>query len=124
MADAIAKIPPQNTEAEQSILGSLLIDKDAIIKVADILSADDFYRDDHGEIYKAILKLFEKRKPIDVVTLTDELEKAKKLKEVGGASYVTTLVNSVPTSAHITTYATIVHQKATLRRLISTASQI
>ena len=124
MADNIAKIPPQNTEAEQSILGSLMIDKDAIIKVADILSADDFYRQDHGEIYTAILQLFENRKPIDVVTLTDELEKAKKLKNVGGASYITTLVNSVPTAAHITTYATIVHQKATLRRLISTASQI
>ncbi|MEK7142678.1 MAG: replicative DNA helicase [Patescibacteria group bacterium] len=124
MADNIAKIPPQNTEAEQSILGSLMIDKDAIIKVADILSADDFYRQDHGEIYTAILQLFENRKPIDVVTLTDELEKEKKLKNVGGASYITTLVNSVPTAAHITTYATIVHQKATLRRLISTASQI
>ena len=124
MADAIAKIPPQNIEAEQSILGSLLIDKDAIIKVADILTADDFYRQDHGEIFQAILKLFEKRKPIDVLTLTDELEKLKKLKEVGGASYITTLVNSVPTSAHVTTYATIVHQKATLRRLISAASRI
>lgn len=124
MAESIAKIPPQNIEAEQSILGSLLIDKDAIIKVADILTADDFYRPDHGEIYQAILKLFEKRKPIDVLTLTDELEKLKKLKEVGGASYITTLVNSVPTSAHVTTYATIVHQKATLRRLISAASRI
>jgi len=100
------------------------MDKDAIIKVADILRTDDFYRDDHATIYGAILQLFEKRKPIDVVTLTDELEKDKKLKDVGGASYITTLVNSVPTSAHVTTYANIVHQKATLRRLISAAADI
>lgn len=76
MADTI-KIPPQSIEAEQSVLGSLLMDKDAIIKVADILRTDDFYREDHGIIYGSILKLFEKRKPIDVVTLTDELEKEK-----------------------------------------------
>ncbi len=124
MADLVAKIPPQNIEAEQSVLGSLLMDKDAIIKVADILRTDDFYREDHATIYGCILKLFEKRKPIDVVTLTDELEKDKKLKDVGGASYITTLVNSVPTSAHVTTYANIVHQKATLRRLISAAASI
>ena len=124
MADLVVKIPPQNIEAEQSVLGSVLMDKDAIIKIADILMTDDFYREDHGEIYGAILKLFEKRKPIDVVTLTDELEKDKKLKSVGGASYITTIVNSVPTSAHVVTYANIVHQKATLRRLISAAASI
>jgi len=118
------KIPPQNTEAEQSVLGSILMDKDAIIKVADILKPEDFYREDHATIYRCILKLFEKRKPIDMVTLTDELEKEKKLKSIGGASYITTLVNSVPTAAHVTTYANMVHQKATLRRLISAAGSI
>ncbi|MFA6493096.1 MAG: replicative DNA helicase [Patescibacteria group bacterium] len=123
MADNI-KIPPQNIEAEQSILGALLLDKDAVIKVADILRVDDFYREDHATIYDCILKLFGKRKPIDMVTLTDELEKKKKLKDVGGASYISTLVNSVPTAAHIITYANIVHQKATLRRLISAAASI
>jgi len=123
MPDAI-KVPPQNVEAEQSVLGSVLLDKNAIIKIADILRSDDFYREDHTTIYNSILKLFEKRKPIDVVTLTDELEKEKKLKDVGGASYLATLVNSVPTAAHVTTYATIVHQKATLRRLISAAADI
>lgn len=123
MPDAI-KIPPQNIEAEQSVLGSVLLDQNAIIKIADILTADDFYREDHAIIYKCVLKLFEKRKPLDVITLTDELEKEKKLKTVGGASYIATLVNSVPTAAHITTYANIVHQKATLRRLISAASTI
>jgi replicative DNA helicase len=78
MADAIAKIPPQNIEAEQSVLGSLLLDKDALIKVADFLKPEDFYRDDHKEIYQAILKLYEKRRQIDVLTLTDILEKEKK----------------------------------------------
>ncbi|MBM2820758.1 MAG: dnaC1 [Candidatus Berkelbacteria bacterium] len=124
MAQENIKIPPQNLEAEQSVLGSLLMDKDAVIKVADILRPDDFYRDDHGKIYRAILNLYEKRRPIDVVTITDDLEKDKMLKDVGGASYITTLVNSVPTSAHVATYANIVHQKATLRRLISAASEI
>lgn len=125
MADAgVAKIPPQNIEAEQSVLGSLLLDKDALIKVADFLRPDDFYRDDHQEIYEAILKLYEKRKPIDVLTLTDILEKEKKLKSVGGASYLATLVNSVPTAANVVTYAQIVQQKATLRRLISAATNI
>ena len=124
MAQENIKIPPQNLEAEQSVLGSLLMDKDAVIKVADILRPDDFYRDEHGKIYRAILNLYEKRRPIDVVTITDDLEKDKMLKDVGGASYITTLVNSVPTSAHVATYANIVHQKATLRRLISAASEI
>ncbi|MGA2666813.1 MAG: replicative DNA helicase [Patescibacteria group bacterium] len=123
MADNV-KIPPQNIEAEQSVLGSILMDKDAVIKIADILTPDDFYRDDHAAIYRSILTLFEKRKPIDLVTLTDELTKEKKLKDVGGATYLATLVNSVPTAAHVTTYANLVHQKATLRRLISAASEI
>jgi len=123
MPDAI-KVPPQNIEAEQSVLGAILLDKDALMKVADFLRADDFYREDHQEIYKAILDLYEKRKPIDVLTLTDLLEKEKKLRTVGGVSYLTTLVNSVPTAANVTTYAQIVQQKATLRRLISAASKI
>jgi len=118
------KLPPQNIEAEQSVIGSLLLDKDALIKVADFLKVEDFYREDHGEIYNAILKLYEKRKPIDVVTLTDYLETEKKLTNVGGASYLATLVNLVPTAANVVTYAQIIQQKATLRRLISAATTI
>ncbi len=124
LTNNLIKIPPQNIEAEQSVLGALLLDKDAIIKTADILKLDDFYREDHKVIFEAILELFEKRSPIDLVTLTDQLEKKKKLKEVGGASYLTTLVNSVPSAAHVATYANIVHNKATLRRLISAADSI
>lgn len=124
MADAQIKIPPQNIEAEQSVLGALLLDKEAILKVSDFLRPDDFYREDHGDIYAAIMKLYEKRKPIDVITLTDYLDSAKKLKTIGGASYLTTLVNAIPTAANIVTYAQIIQQKATLRRLISSASTI
>lgn len=124
MSSQMTKIPPQNVEAEQSVLGSLLLDKEALNKVADFLKAEDFYRSDHADIYRAILKLYEKRKPLDVLTLTDYLETTKKLKEVGGASYLATLVNSVPTAANVVTYAQIIQHKATLRRLISVASKI
>lgn len=118
------KVPPQNLEAEQSVLGSLLLDKDAIIKTADILTSDDFYRGDHAIIFQAMLKLFSQHRPIDVLTVTDILESQKKLQDIGGASYLTTLVNSVPSAAHLVHYADIVHQKAMLRRLISAASNI
>src|SRR3990167_4003090 len=123
-SELIGKVQPQNIEAEQSVLGALLLDKEAIIKIADILNIDDFYRDDHNIIYSAILVLFEKRRPIDLITLTDHLEKEKKLETIGGASYLTTLVNSVPSAAHVKHYAEIVHNKATLRRLISAANNI
>lgn len=122
--EIIGKIPPQNIEAEQSVLGSLLLDKEAVIKIADMLNPEDFYRDDHAIIYDAILVLFEKRSPIDIITLTNYLEKEKKLKTIGGASYLTTLVNCVPSAAHVKHYAEIVHTKATLRRLISAATNI
>lgn len=121
---SVAKIPPQNVEAEQSILGSLLIDKDAIVKIAESLKPDHFYREQHAEIYNAILALYEKRQPADVVTLTDELKARGKYDFVGGASYLTTLVNSVPTSAHVEYYTTIVKDKAVKRQLISASNTI
>src|SRR3990167_8918881 len=102
-----AKVPPQNIEAEQSVLGSLLIDKDAIVKVAEALKPDHFYRDQHAAIYSAILALYEKRLPADVVTLTDELKARGKYDFVGCASYLTTLVNSVPSSARVEHYMKI-----------------
>lgn len=118
------KLPPQNTEAEASVIGSLLIDKDAIIKIADVVGADDFYVEKNALIFEAILDLFEKREPVDVLTLTNVLEKSKKLKTIGGAAYLTELVNSVPTSAHVAQYAKIVAEKATLRRLINASNTI
>lgn len=118
------KVPPQNPQAEASLIGSLLMDKDAIIKIADIVHSEDFYVEKNGLIFDAIIKLFEKREPLDVVTLSEELEKQGILKEIGGGSYLTDMVNGVPSASHVVQYAQIVAQKATLRRLIEAASQI
>ena len=118
------KVPPQNLEAEKSLLGSLLLEKDAILKVADILAAEDFYDMRHAEIYKAILALYEKRSPIDVLTLTDYLKDKKRLKEVGGSTCLAELVSGVVTSANLVSYAQIIAQKATLRRLIEVSSKL
>ncbi len=119
-----AKVPPQTPQAEASLIGSLLLDKDAIIKVADIVHTEDFYVEKNGLIFDAIIRLFEKREPIDMVTLSEELEKQGVLKEVGGSSYITDMVNNVPSAAHVAQYGQIVAQKATLRRLIGAASEI
>lgn len=118
------KLPPQNLEAEQSVLGAIMLDKNAIIKVADKLFAEDFYDPAHSMIYEAMLALFDKRKAIDVLTLTDYLESKKELDNIGGASYLANLVNQVPTSAHVVYYAEIVHSKGVLRRLIEATSEI
>lgn len=118
------KIPPQNVEAEKSLLGALLIDKEAIVKVADIVRPDDFYRQDHSQIFRSILKLYESRSPIDLVTLTDQLEKEKLIDEVGGASYLASLAAGVPSAAHVVHYAKIIQSRATLRRLIAAGQDI
>ncbi|KPL24995.1 MAG: replicative DNA helicase [Anaerolineae bacterium SM23_84] len=120
----IDRLPPQNIEAEQSVLGSLLIDHDAIIKIAPFLLAEDFYREAHGEIYAAILDLHERREPADFVTVCDELERRGQLEAVGGAAYLTSLINSVPTAIHIEHYAHIVERTTILRRLIEAAGKI
>lgn len=118
------KLPPQNIEAEQSVLGSLMLDKEAIIRIADILEPNDFYRNTHAIIYQIMVELYEKNEPIDLLSLTSRLEDKKKLEEIGGNSYLTSLVNMVPTAAHIVHYAKIVKQKKTLRDLIESAYQI
>jgi replicative DNA helicase len=118
------KLPPQNVEAEQCVLGSLLLDKEAIVKVADILTPSDFYRETHGMIFEVILQLYEQRSSIDVITVCNRLEEKGQLEQIGGASYLTSLVNSVPSAVHVTHYANIVQRKATLRRLISAANTI
>jgi replicative DNA helicase len=122
--DKIDKLPPQSVEAEQSVLGSLLLDKKAIIKIADILKAEDFYRDTHGIIYKTMLELFEKNQPIDIMSLSNRLEETDLLEKVGGSSYLTSLVNSVPTAANVVHYAKIVQKKKMLRDLIEAAHGI
>jgi replicative DNA helicase len=121
MAD---RLPPQNLEAEQSVLGSLLIDRDAIITVAPILKHDDFYQPSHGAIYQAISDLYTRQEPTDVVTLTDELVRREKLDGVGGVSYLTSLVSVVPTAVHVEYYARIVERTATLRRLIEAGTKV
>ena len=120
----IGKIPPQNIDMEQSLLGCLLIDKESIIKIADIISPDDFYKDSHRLIFENIRELYDRREPIDLLTLGTRLEEKNKLEMVGGQSYLTSLANSVPTSSHVVHYASVVQNKATLRRLIRAASEI
>jgi replicative DNA helicase len=118
------KTIPANPEAEEAVLGSLLIDPDAIIKVASFLEPDDFYREKNSWIYQAILDLHERREPADFVTLVDELERRDQLQQIGGAAYITSLINSVPTAVHVEHYAHIIERAATLRRLIGAAGQI
>jgi replicative DNA helicase len=118
------KMAPHNTEAEEAVLGSLLIDPDAIFKVAPFLGPDDFYREKNGWIYDAISDLHNRREPADFVTLCDELERRGQLEEVGGAAYITSLINAVPTAIHAEYYGHIVERTAILRRLISAAGQI
>lgn len=120
----LGKIPPQNIEAEQSVLGALLIDKNATIKIADSLKPEDFYKDTHAMIYKTMLEIYERKEPIDLLSLTNRLEEKNQLKTVGGRSYLTTLSNAVPTASSIVSYAGIVQKKATLRRLLHAASEI
>ncbi len=120
----IEKLPPQNLEAEQSLLGCLLIDKDAIIKVADIIMDNDFYKDSHRIIFEAMKDLFSKHEPIDILSLTNRLEEKNKLEEIGGRSYLAMLSNFSATASHVEHYANIIQRKATLRRLLAAASEI
>lgn len=122
--DKLDKTVPANPEAEEAVLGSLLIDPDAVLKVASFLEAEDFYRERNGWIYRAILELHERREPADFVTLCDELERNNLLQEVGGAAYITQLINNVPSAAYVEHYGHIVERTATLRRLIDAAGQI
>lgn len=119
------KLPPQNIDAEQSLLGALLIDKDAIVKVSELLHPTNFYRSEqHGPIYLAIQELFERREPIDLVTLTEELKKKGVYEKAGGSAYLASLVNMVPTSAHIEQYARIIKEHAVRRTLISQSTRL
>src|SRR5579875_371285 len=115
---------PCHIEAEQAVLGSLLLDPKALLQVVDMLEPADFYREAHRLIYAAMLHLFHQRKPADFLTVCDELERRHQLDSVDGPSYITSLVNMVPSSANVLTYAQIVQSKAQYRRLIQAASQI
>ena len=119
-----AKIPPQNLDAEMSLLGAVLIEEEVIADVSDKLKADDFYDKRHETIYGAMVRLFEHHRPVDLLTLSDELKKKDELEMVGGSAYLTELTNYVPTAAHASAYADIVVQKAVRRRLIKASSDI
>ncbi len=118
------KVPPHSTEAEISVLGALLLDKNAIVSVADLLQGNHFYDDRHKEIYEAVLGLYQDRIPIDVLTVSERLKKRKTLKIVGGVSYLADLVNKVPTAAHVEQYAKIVRDQATKRSLMAAAAKL
>ena len=118
------RIPPHNKEAEISVLGAILLDSEVLLDVAEVLNADDFYEEGHKEIYRAITELHMDSKPIDLVTVSECLTKRKSLEAVGGRAYIASLADAVPTSANAKEYAYIIHQKAALRSLISTAGSI
>jgi len=124
MSNLPSKLPPQNIEAEASLLGALLIDPDAIVKIADTITEDDFYEEKNKRIYEAISQLYEKHSPIDVLTLADQLRTTGYLELAGGASHLTELTNFVPTAAHVEQYADLVSQKALRRRLIKASQDI
>jgi replicative DNA helicase len=124
MATKSAKIPPHSDEAEESVLGSILIDKDAISVIAPLLKPDHFYNENNGRIYEAALILYENRRPIDLVTLTSELKKTKDFTRIGGASYLADLTNRVATAVNVEEYAQIIKRSWIKRRLISSSSRI
>jgi len=118
------KLPPQHIEAEQSVLGGILIENEAINRVTEILDPEDFYRDAHRKIFNALINLSERDEPADLITLTNELRKIDQIDSIGGASYLASLIDSVPTAANIEYYAKIVKEKAILRKLIQTSTEI
>lgn len=124
MDNMLYKVPPHSVEAEQSVLGSMLLDKEAILTVLEVLDSDDFYKEAHMEIYEGIKNVFNKNEPVDLITLTDELKKRGTLEAIGGIPYLTSLASSVPIAANVKYYADIVEEKSTLRRLIKASEEI
>jgi len=118
------RMPPNNVEAEVSTLGALMIDKEAMTKVADVLCADDFYKDKNGRIFETIMELYQEQEPLDILSVSSRLKDKKILKDVGGRVYLTELMNAVPSAANIASYANLVRKKSVLRNLIKTAAEI
>ncbi|NLI57801.1 MAG: replicative DNA helicase [Clostridium sp.] len=121
---SLGRIPPQNIEAEQSVLGASLLDKEVLSTITEIIDVSDFYREDHKEIFEAIMDLYERGEPIDLITVSEQLKIRGSIDAVGGLEYLTNLVNAVPTTANAKHYAKIVEEKSILRRLIKTSSEI
>ncbi len=122
--ELIDRIPPHNLDAEQSLLGAILIDKEAITKIGDVTHGSDFYKDAHRHIFEVMSELYEKHDPIDILSMTNRLEEKKQLEQIGGRSYLMELSNAVPTSSNVKHYAGIIQKKAMLRRLQTAASEI
>jgi len=118
------KIPPQNLDAEMSLLGAVLIDEETLADISEHVTPRDFYDKRHAIVYDAMMRLYEKRKPVDLLTLTEELKRKKELETIGGSAYITELTNYVPTAAHAAAYAELVAQKAVRRRLIKASGDI
>ncbi len=121
---ALSRVPPQNAEAERSVLGSMLLDKEVIPIVTELLRNDDFYREDNKEIYEAILDLFDHGEPIDLITVSDQLKTRGSLEKAGGLEYLAALADAVPTTSNVKYYAGIVEEKSVLRKLIKASSEI
>ncbi len=118
------RLPPQNIEAEQSVLGAMLIDKEAVASVAEKLQADDFYREAHRVIYAAMMSLYSKNEAVDMITVTEVLKKENRLDDIGGIAYITSLANVVATAANVNYHANIVEEKSELRQLVNVSTQI
>ena len=120
----LGKVPPHDDEAEQAVIGSMMTDKDAVISAIEVLKPEDFYREDNKTIYNAIMNLYAKAEPIDIITLKDELTSLGKLEPVGGLEYLATLPDKVPTTANVDKYIKIVEEKSVLRKLIKAANEL
>ena len=118
------KIPPQNLDAEKSLIGAVLIDEEVLADVSEHVRPDDFYEKRHGVIFGGMMRLYEKHKPVDLLTLTDELKKKDELDIIGGSAYLSELTNYVPTAAHAEAYAELVATAAVRRRLIKASAEI
>ena len=124
MTSSTKMVPPQNVEAEQAVLGTLLIQDNSLLKIVEILSPEDFYRDAHTIIFGAMLTLFEKREPHDLITVTGLLNDQNQLDRIGGAAYLASLTDVIPFTGTLVHHAKIIRQKSILRRLIQTSSEV
>ena len=118
------KLPPQNLDAEMGVLGAMLLDREAIGHAIEAITADSFYKGAHAMIFSAVVELFDANEPVDIITLSEHLKKRKELEAVGGASYISALLDAVPSAANVSHHLKIVREKALLRRLIAAASGI
>jgi replicative DNA helicase len=122
--DTLQRVPPQNIEAEQSVLGSMLLEKEAILSASEILKGEDFYKESHKKIFEVIMDLYDKNEPVDLITVSEELRKRNALEEIGGITYITALANSVPTAANVAYHAKIVKDKSIMRKLIHVSTKL